>query len=363
MPVDGAHADQVDDALEVLLRTDGQLDWHCIGTEHITHRLDSLQEVGAATVHLIDVAETGYAILLSLTPYGLALRLYAGNGVEGLDGTVEDAERALHLSGKVDVSGSVDQVELILLIPIGPEGGGAGGGDGDTTLLLLLHPVHRSGTLVHLTDLVDQSGVVEDTLRGGSLTGIDVSHDTDITCEFQVIFCSHCDFFLTYIGCGLQTEVSEGTVSLSHAVDVLLTLEGSTLLIVSIHDLSSKLLCHGLTTSLAGKADEVLHRDGLLTLRGDLSGHLEVGTSDTAALHLYLRGDVLESLLPDLERGLLLLGHLILDDIQSVVEDLEGKVLLSVKHHVIDELRHLLITIDGIRKDSPLFLGKFSHFS
>ena len=182
VPVDGTHADQVDDALEVLLRTDGQLDWHCIGTEHITHRLDSLQEVGAATVHLIDVAETRHAILLSLTPYGLALRLYAGYGVEGLDGTVEDAERALHLSGKVDVSGSVDQVELILLIPIGPEGGGACRGDGDTTLLLLLHPVHRSGTLVHLTDLVDQTGVVEDTLRGGSLTGIDVGHDTDITC-------------------------------------------------------------------------------------------------------------------------------------------------------------------------------------
>ena len=50
----------------------------------------------------------------------------------------------------------------------------------DTALLLLLHPVHRRRTLVHLANFVRDAGVIEDTFRGGGLTGIDVGHDADI---------------------------------------------------------------------------------------------------------------------------------------------------------------------------------------
>jgi len=32
-----------------------------------------------------------------------------------------------------------------------------------------------------LTDLVVDAGVVEDTLGGGGLTGIDMGHDTDVS--------------------------------------------------------------------------------------------------------------------------------------------------------------------------------------
>ena len=63
-----------------------------------------------------------------------------------------------------------------------PEGGSSSRGDGNTTLLLLCHPVHSGSTLVSLTNLVSLSGVEKDSLRCSGLTGIDVRHDTDISC-------------------------------------------------------------------------------------------------------------------------------------------------------------------------------------
>ena len=79
------------------------------------------------------------------------------------------------------MSRGVDQVDLVLLTHIVPESRRCGRGDRDTTLLLLNHPVHGSGTLVGLTDLMGLTRVEQNTLRRRGLTGIDVSHDTDIT--------------------------------------------------------------------------------------------------------------------------------------------------------------------------------------
>ena len=61
--------------------------------------------------------------------------------------------------------------------------------NGDTSLLLLDHPVHSGGTLVNLTDLVCFSGVVKNSLGSRSLTGIDVSHDADVSRVLKISFC------------------------------------------------------------------------------------------------------------------------------------------------------------------------------
>jgi hypothetical protein len=53
-------------------------------------------------------------------------------------------------------------------------------GDGDAALLLLDHPVHGRGALVHLPHLVDAAGVEEDALGRGGLAGVDVGHDPDV---------------------------------------------------------------------------------------------------------------------------------------------------------------------------------------
>ena len=78
----------------------------------------------------------------------------------------------------------VDQVDLVLRIVVVPEGRRSSRGDRDPTLLLLLHPVHRSTPVMYFTDLVGKTRVEEDTFGRGRLPGIDVSHDADISRKF-----------------------------------------------------------------------------------------------------------------------------------------------------------------------------------
>ena len=167
-------------SFELVLGTDRQDDRKGRSTEVLLDLCADCQEIGARTVHLVDVADTGDIVLVRLAPYGLRLGLYAAYGAERRNGAVQHAERTLHLDRKVDVSRGVDQVDLVLFVLIVPECGGSGRGNGDTALLLLNHPVHRSAAFVYLTDLVGFTRVKKDTLRRGGLTGIDVCHDTDI---------------------------------------------------------------------------------------------------------------------------------------------------------------------------------------
>src|SRR5206468_4640404 len=96
---------------------------------------------------------------------------------EDADGAVENAERALHFDGEVDVTGSVDDVDA----GIAPEGGRCRRRDRDAALLLLDHPVHGGSAFVHLADLVSPAGVIKDALRRRGSTRVDVSHDPDIS--------------------------------------------------------------------------------------------------------------------------------------------------------------------------------------
>ena len=89
MPQNGLHFDEVNQTLEVLLCTDGHLDNYGVGTEDVLHLLDSLEEVGTRTVHLVDVADTGHIILVGLTPHRLRLGLNAVSCRVGGYGTVE----------------------------------------------------------------------------------------------------------------------------------------------------------------------------------------------------------------------------------------------------------------------------------
>ena len=66
-----------------------------------------------------------------------------------------------------------------------PETGRRCRGDRDAALLLLLHPVHGGGAVMHFADLVRDTGVVENPLCCRRLSGVNVSHDSDISCIFE----------------------------------------------------------------------------------------------------------------------------------------------------------------------------------
>ena len=186
--------DDVDVAREELARTDRQLNRQRGLGQAVLNHLDAALKVGADAVHLVREDHTGHFVAISLTPHRLRLRLNAGHGVQQGHGAVEDAERALHFDGKVHVARGVDDVDAVFRpIALGirlavthPEAGGGSGRDGDTTLLLLLHPVHRGCTIVHLADLVRLPRVIEDALGRRGLAGIDVGHDADIAIVLQV---------------------------------------------------------------------------------------------------------------------------------------------------------------------------------
>ena len=69
--VDRLHLDQVDDALELVLATDRDLDRDRVRTESILDRLDTAPEVRSGTVELVDEAETRHAVSVGLAPDGL----------------------------------------------------------------------------------------------------------------------------------------------------------------------------------------------------------------------------------------------------------------------------------------------------
>src|SRR6478609_3244099 len=157
-PDQRAHADQVDDADEVTLGADRQLQDQRGGVEALDHHVDAAEEVRAGAVQPVDEAHPGHGVLVRLAPHGHRLRLDTGDTVEDGDGAVEDAQRALDLGGEVDVTRGVDNVDLVVLPPAGRRGRR----DRDAALLLLLHPVHRGSALVDLTDLVGDAGVEQD---------------------------------------------------------------------------------------------------------------------------------------------------------------------------------------------------------
>src|SRR5690606_26849842 len=116
VPVDGLHAQQVNLADEVLFGTDLQLQRNRSVTQTLLDLLDYAQEVGTLTVHLVDVDNTRYAVLVGLTPYGLGLRLNAGSTAEHHDSAVEHTQGTLNFDGEVNVTGGIDDVYAVVLV-------------------------------------------------------------------------------------------------------------------------------------------------------------------------------------------------------------------------------------------------------
>ena len=147
----------------------------------------NLEEVGTGAIHLVDEHHPGNGIAIGLAPDGFRLGLNTAHCAEHGDHTVENAHGTLHLDGEVDVPGGVDDVDPMIL----PAGGDGSGGDGDATLALLSHPVGDCGTVVHLTDLVNHTGIEQNPFCRGGFARINVGSDTNISDAFQGKGASH----------------------------------------------------------------------------------------------------------------------------------------------------------------------------
>ncbi len=173
---DRLHLDEVDDPRELILAADRDVDRDGPRAEAIAHRLHGGVEVRAGAVHLVDEGDARDAVAVGLAPDGLGLRLNACHRVEDGDRAVQHAQAPLDLDGKVHVPGRIDNVDAV----VAPLRGRRRRRDRDAALLLLRHPVHRRGALVHLAHLVGAPGVVEDPLGRRGLARVDVGHDPDV---------------------------------------------------------------------------------------------------------------------------------------------------------------------------------------
>ena len=146
-----------------------------------------MEEVCTRYVHLVDITHSRNAILVCLTPYGFRLRLNAALCTENGNGTVKYAERTLNFNSKVNVSGGIYNVDTVTF----PVAGRSGRGNCDTSFLLLLHPVHRRGTVMRFTDFMCFTGIEKYSFRRGGFTRIDMSHYTNISGTLKWIFSRH----------------------------------------------------------------------------------------------------------------------------------------------------------------------------
>ena len=200
----GLHLKQVDDSLELVFLANRQLHADGVLAKSGLNLLYSSVEIRAQNVHLIDEGHSRYVVGVSLTPYVLRLRLYTTLRTEHAYGAVQYTKGTLYLNRKVNMARSIDDVDSMLqsaglrlaVLLQGPVTGCSSGSDGDTTLLLLLHPVHGSSSLVGIADLIVYASVIQNTLGQCGLTSIDVSHDSDISGSLQWIFSSSHGIFL-----------------------------------------------------------------------------------------------------------------------------------------------------------------------
>ena len=183
VPPDLLHANEIDDADELVLGADRQLNRHGHATQARLDLLDAAQVVGAGAVHLVDERDARHLVAVHLAPHGFGLRLHARDRAEHGDGAVEHAQAALHFDREVDVARGIDDVDAMLgevvLHPL-PEARGRRGSDRDAALLFLLHVVHDRSTVVHFADLVRNAGVEKDALGRGRLPRVDVRGDADV---------------------------------------------------------------------------------------------------------------------------------------------------------------------------------------
>ena len=183
------HGDQIDHAFQLGFGTDRNLDRRRCRTGTVFDHLHAVEEVSADFVHFVDENDAWNLVAVRLAPNGFGLGLNTGVGVKNSNRAVKNGQRTFNFDGEVNVAGGVDDVHPVLgvgcrvgcwLFLALPESGRRSGSNCNTAFLLLLHPVHRGGTVVHFADVVGLTSVKQDPFGAGCFACVDVGHDAEI---------------------------------------------------------------------------------------------------------------------------------------------------------------------------------------
>ena len=184
------HRDQINDPFEICFSTDRQLNSNGVSLQTVFHHLYAVQEICTSRIHLVDESDTRYMVVFCLTPNRFGLRFYPAFGGENSNRTIEYAQGTFNFYREVNVPRSIDDVDTMSF----PMSRRSSGRDRNATFLFLGHPVHGSSAIMNFADFMNSAGVEKDSFCCRGFTGIDVGHDTNISCFFQRKFSTH-DFF------------------------------------------------------------------------------------------------------------------------------------------------------------------------
>ncbi|MBA7584610.1 hypothetical protein ES708_26567 [subsurface metagenome] len=151
-----------------------------LGVEALFNHRYGAVEVGAHPVHLINEADTGYAVSIRLPPYRFGLSLNSGDGVKNDHSAIQHPEAPLYLGGKVHMPRRVNNIDAVFL----PVTGSGCRGDGNTPPPFFFHPVHHRRAFIYIANLIGAAGMIEYPFGDGGLTGIYMGDNGNITYSF-----------------------------------------------------------------------------------------------------------------------------------------------------------------------------------
>ncbi len=143
---------------------------------------DGVEKIGTDPIHFIDQCNPGYIVFVGLAPYGFRLGLYTCHTAEYPYSTIQNPQCPFNFNGEIHMSGGINNVNPGTL----PLAGGHCRSDGDSPILLILHPVHDSLSIMHFSDLVGFSGIIENPFSDRGLARINVGHNPYISYVFYI---------------------------------------------------------------------------------------------------------------------------------------------------------------------------------
>ena len=355
--------EHVDHTLELSLAADRQ---HERNGRRAKLRVDFRHnpvEIRSGTVHLVDQRDNRNMIFLRLTPDRLTLRLHLADRAKHRNGSVKHTERTLHLSREVHVSGSVDDVDPVIL----PVAGRGRAGDRNAALAFLLHPVHGGRTLMGIANLVVHTAIKKNALGQSGFARVNVGHDADIAVVFQRMLAVRRLMVLAFVLLGthnhhsrrLPAIMSERLVRLRHFKSVFFLLDRGSGILERIQQLTGERLGHRLALAATRIGRDPPHRQRNLTLRINFDRNLIGRTADTTALHFELRLHILQRLEKHVDR--LHLRLLRLDHIERTINNLLSGGFLAAGHDRVDQPGHQLAVVLHVGNQFPLHSTASSH--
>src|SRR6187455_1770808 len=137
----------------------------------------------------------------------------------------------------------------------------------------------------------------------------------------------------------------ERLVRLGHLVHVLASLDRGARAVGGVHDLRGQALGQGVLTAGAAVGHQPPQRERGAARRLDLDRYLVTGTADATGLDLEHGPHVLDGLLEGDHR---VVGGLLADLLERLVDGALGHGLLAVQQDLVDELGDQRVLVDGV---------------